>query len=801
MAVEYEIASDIAVISEVANTNQLAHVAKFYTGAVTYDDEASSKFATVTIDGKSQRVMLCIAVNGTVNYDDVPCKYSTVDGHRCLNVVEPNGTETPDDVPSVYETMVVDGKTIRAIRCVLINQTPIYDGVSSVCTFVDSGKTHTAQLVNVVGSGAIEVIVKGVPPLVLPDAVSAHVVSLKAFGGTIQGVPVGYTRVEYLQSDGDQCFKTDIFGLNTRVVIDAQYTGSSSSSVKMLATYDSNYNGTYFGVYSNKWGLTSSGTIGSATTRSVVECVFTTNSSGYNKATLTVGGETTSFTRTSARPSKILYILGNGSYKFIGKMYSCQIYDNDTNKLLLDGIPAVRNSDSVAGMYDTVSGQFLENIGTGAFSVGSNIVPTPTTPVDISCNNGALKVRDSELPVEYKRIRGMTMNNDCYYRIIGFKMQGSDTLRFSFTRTGSAACNVVGSYDGTNANSNYSLYAGTANSANYLRYNGGTYNSYAIADKKYDVVLTPTGSDGMETDSTWTAKTFTSTTDFCVGTTSPTATSSKMIGRIHGAVIVDGRLKLIPCERISDGEIGYYNTYNETFYEPIGTTPTSLGYDYSSYELYTEGPVETIEIEDDQYATVSTATCENLLSIDDYTDEQNIITGQVTRKIGVKVFNGTEDWISNTTNIYQVGLADSLKPTESPQRIAIYSTHFVGTNAANANMPNNSIKQGNFTSYANNGGIGIKMTGLSGVTAFKQWLVAQCDAGTPVIIAYVLKNNVTEQVTAQSMSTVAGDNTVEITQAGMGGLELEVAYMGGAELTVEEVEDAQLSPDVEVTIQ
>ena len=224
-----------------------------------------------------------------------------------------------------------------------------------------------------------------------------------------------------------------------------------------------------------------------------------------------------------------------------------------------------------------------------------NGTPTPDAPVDIVSNNGVLVFRDTELPTPYRRILGMTMNDDCYYEITGFKMNGSDTLRFSFTRTGSSACNVIGAYDGTSAQTNYSLYAGATSSANYLRYNGGTYNSYAIAKKKYDVVMTPTGSDGMETGSTWTTKTFTSTGNLCVGTTSPSATSSKMVGSIHGSVVVDDRLELIPCERVSDGEIGYYDTYTETFFEPIGTTPVSLGYDYTHCGIMTSGTVETIQ--------------------------------------------------------------------------------------------------------------------------------------------------------------------------------------------------------------
>ena len=619
--------------------------------------------------------------------------------------------------------------------------------------------------------GQAVVVGPGTSPLSLPDATDNDILSLIAFGGTTQGVPVGYTRVEYLQSDGNQCFKTDIKGLNTKVVIDAQYTGSSTSTLRELTTYDSNYAGTYFGVYSNKWGIVSSETIGNATTRSLVECVFTANANGYNKAELTVGNETTSYTRTSARPDKILYILGNGSYKFIGKMYSCQIYDNNTNELLFDGIPAVRKSDSLAGLYDAVSGQFLENIGTGTFSVGSDIVPTPDNPIDIVSNNGVIAFRDTELPAAYRRILGMTMNDDCYYEITGFKMNGSDTLRFSFTRTGANACNVLGAYDGTSADSNYSLYAGGASNAKYLRYNGGTYNSYAIADKKYDVVLTPTGSDGMETDSTWTAKTFTSTTNLCIGTTSPSATSSKMVGSIHGTVVVDGRLELIPCERISDGELGYYNTDTGTFYEPIGTTPISLGYDYSHYAVVADGPIETIAIKDDQNATVSTATAEMLLSLPNGADEQEIISGAVTRKVGVLVLDGTENWAAYGTlgnNSFRFNLSGfSFAKSDG------LSTHvkvFYDTNASQTtNRPCITTTAGLLRWFDAD-----KNRTLS---SFKTWLQTQYNAGTPVIVLVPLATATTETVTGQPMSTAEGDNTVEITQAGMAGLELEVEYI------------------------
>lgn len=224
-----------------------------------------------------------------------------------------------------------------------------------------------------------------------------------------------------------------------------------------------------------------------------------------------------------------------------------------------------------------------------------DLTPTPTTPVDIVCNNGTLKVKDDELPVGYKRTLGYSFNNDCYYVITGFKMNGSDTLRFSVKRTGSAACNVVGAYDGTSAQTNYSLYTVTTNDK-YLRYNGGTYNSTLVIGTRYDVVISPTGSSGMPNNSTWTAKTFTSTNDLCIATTAITATSPKLTGDIYGNIQVDGRAKFIPCERVSDNVLGYYDTYSETFYEPYTGTPTSLGYDTSHLEVYVDGTQEVVTV-------------------------------------------------------------------------------------------------------------------------------------------------------------------------------------------------------------
>lgn len=622
------------------------------------------------------------------------------------------------------------------------------------------------------------------------------------------------------------------------------------------------------------------------------------------------------------------------------------------------GIEAIVVGVAPLSLPDAISSHVVSLIAFGGTDISAT--PTPTAPANIVCNNGAIKVKDSELPVGYRRVLGYTCNNNVLWQITDFHLRGSDTVRISFSING--ACNVFGCYQGADADDNYDLYVSTSSGAKYLRYGSGTYLSYwssANLGERFDVVFTPTGTTGMPQDSTWTPKTFESENDFLVGSTTLTGSSSKLKGDLYGNIIVDGRLKLIPCERVSDGVLGYFDTYSQTFYEPQGTA-TSLGYDDSYIaETYIDGTTETISVHGleagyipldsvsistagpilntgvnalntrvevvvqktgsanrglctysadylacyiaaygsawgvsnsniitginatekhkltivfdkptynratltingnsvsytrsnsrndaalrffgaigstaqafigtcwgiKMYSTtddsllfdavpcmrasdsavgfydkvsstfiensgtgefvagtpiVGTATAQPLLAIDGYKDEQDIITGQITRRIRVRVLKGTEDWLSNTANIYQFGAGDALKPTESPQRIAIPCSHFVGTNAANSSMPDNSIKQGNFTSYANNGGIGIKMTSVGSVTAFKQWLADQYAAGTPVVIAYVLKTPVTEHVAAQHLGTVAGDNSAEITQASLNGLELQVTYM------------------------
>ncbi|MDO4813021.1 MAG: hypothetical protein Q3995_05845 [Eubacteriales bacterium] len=56
------------------------------------------------------------------------------------------------------------------------------------------------------------------------------------------------------------------------------------------------------------------------------------------------------------------------SRNFIGKLYYCQIFDSDI--LIRHYIPCYRKIDFVVGLYDLVNHTFVQNSGTGVFSIG-----------------------------------------------------------------------------------------------------------------------------------------------------------------------------------------------------------------------------------------------------------------------------------------------------------------------------------------------------------------------------------------------------------------------------------------------
>jgi len=171
----------------------------------------------------------------------------------------------------------------------------------------------------------------------------------------------------------------------------------------------------------------------------------------------------------------------------------------------------------------------------------------------------------------------------------------------------------------------------------------------------------------------------------------------------------------------------------------------------------------------------NTATCQDLLSLPGYTDTQEILSGVVNRKIGIKVLDGSESWVKSSNGV--VFYVDNLiSDVDTSADVAIFCTHLKGVKGSV--VP--AINSNSTRIYV--GGLNIRlgcyptMSDYADAAAWATFLATQYANGTPVIIVYPLATPTTESVTDQSLQVEAGDNTLEITQSSLPNLEVECEY-------------------------
>ncbi len=407
-------------------------------------------------------------------------------------------------------------------------------------------------------------------------------------------------------------------------------------------------------------------------------------------------------------------------------------------------------------------------------------------PIKSLTQYGKCGQKETDLPSSYKRVLGFSCDNNAMWEITGFKLRGSDTVRISFSING--ACNVFGCYQGADANDNYDLYVSTTSGSKYFRYGNGTYLSYWSSSnlgQRFDVVYTPTGSRGMPQDSAWSELTFESANNLLIGSTTLTGSSSKLKGNLYGSIVVDGRLNLIPCERVSDGVLGYYDTYSATFYEPYTgfDGAVSLGYatvpspdtpqgivcnngvvHVSEQGIYTDGTPEVLKLAPIGSATqdgvpsptncvpVKGTPCGSteLLAIGDEMDTYDPDTQTITRVIGSVVLDGTESFGKSTAygTAWYINAASSAWGANRNK--AVLCTHFENGEASSSSP--------NGTCFFNSTGhFYFRASEFADAAAFKSWVKDQYDAGTPVVVYFVKSTPTTEAYTGEPVGAVVTD--------------------------------------------
>ncbi|MCQ2580920.1 MAG: hypothetical protein MJ164_01980 [Alphaproteobacteria bacterium] len=125
-----------------------------------------------------------------------------------------------------------------------------------------------------------------------------------------------------------------------------------------------------------------------------------------------------------------------------------------------------------------------------------------------------------------------------------------------------------------------------------------------------------------------------------------------------------------------------------------------------------------------------------LRKVGDYADVLDYKNGTITRNVGVKVFDGTENWIlsETTTAIVPITGMKSGKAQDG------FCTH-----AINDKSISHSIRFGWSDHYVYWFNV-LSDYSFGDITTFKSWLAQQYAAGTPVIVYYPLATPVVEQI-------------------------------------------------------
>lgn len=152
------------------------------------------------------------------------------------------------------------------------------------------------------------------------------------------------------------------------------------------------------------------------------------------------------------------------------------------------------------------------------------------------------------------------------------------------------------------------------------------------------------------------------------------------------------------------------------------------------------------------YRAPHTASVVNLYAVGDYRDEQDLVSGVVTRRVGVKVLDGTENWGAKNATTGQIitRVTDMLNQSSAP----LIVSHGEWSASATKDSDKWRVVVGPYLAC---------FSSQETTADFKALLAAQYAQGTPVIVLYPLAEEITESVAPQALATGNGHNTVSST--------------------------------------
>ena len=393
---------------------------------------------------------------------------------------------------------------------------------------------------------------------------------------------IEFIRLEYIEVDGNQHINTGIVASEYPLKLHTEVYINNVSNEK--AIWGNNYDqaaSSYVissGVYNGKffsWGGSTSwqldGTC-SANTWYEVEFGFP----DVNTKTMVING--TNYSSNTSNGSTILnegsiYLFFNGRYtntRMNGRMKYAKLYVG--NVLVRDFIPV--RVGQVGYMYDKISKQLFENLGTGSFILGPDIVE-----VEYLQSSGTQYIETGIIPDSNTGIylkASQSGNADNY--AVGLRNSSGNT-RWCIGRSGNGWYWGYGSYD-SNVTSYLSKYANIVEcKLNYL--NDSKWN--AIGDNNTSAELTlPT----LSFTPSYNIRLF--------GSDGVSASYSTYAGKIYAVKISQDSNIVMDLIPVRIGQIGYmYDKVSNKLFGNSGTESFTLGPDIDEASAgYIEGYVQ-----------------------------------------------------------------------------------------------------------------------------------------------------------------------------------------------------------------
>ena len=197
-------------------------------------------------------------------------------------------------------------------------------------------------------------------------------------------LPSGYTRLEYIEGTGTQYVDTGYFPCElTRVVTAITPTSGNTTNGVFGGRTDNNVStfSTWCvdGVFRTDFDTNSQ----HVTTDVRVEAGVRVEVD-KDRGTTRLGSKTFTQTGTAFRAANSMHVFAvNPDSKaryFRGRIETFSIYESGLLEHEL--VPARRASDGAVGMYDTVGGTFLGNLGSGAFKAGPEVATSHVDGAD-----------------------------------------------------------------------------------------------------------------------------------------------------------------------------------------------------------------------------------------------------------------------------------------------------------------------------------------------------------------------------------------------------------------------------------